>query len=127
MRFPTQCLCGRRSGHYNQDALHLSVRLNQAASHFYTIMDKKKPLFFILFIALACLAAILLIYFTSESDQPEEDAYIVRKEYMIVGNSGIFKVEVREAGSNWQLLAKGLKSRQECDEIIDRNFTNRKR
>ncbi len=90
-------------------------------------MDKKKQIFFILFIALACLAAILLIYFTSESDQREEDAKIARKEYMIVGNSGIFKVEVREGGSNWQLLAEGLKNRKECDEIIDRDFTKRKR
>ena len=42
---------------------------------------------------------------------------------MIVGNSGIFKVEARESGSNWQLLAEGLKSRKECDEIIRQHFT----
>ena len=88
-------------------------------------MDKKKPIFCILFIALACLAAIILIYFTSDSDQPDEDAKIARKEYMIVGNSGIFKVEVQEGGRNWQLLAEGLKNREECNEIIDQDFTKK--
>jgi len=32
------------------------------------------------------------------------------KEYMITGNTGIFKVEARESLNNLQLLAEGLKA-----------------
>jgi hypothetical protein len=73
------------------------------------------------------MVVILLIYFTSDSEPSGAAAKIPQKEYLITGNTGIFKVKVRESGRNWQLLTEGLKSRKECDEIIDQNFTMKKR
>jgi hypothetical protein len=90
-------------------------------------MGNQKPIFFIIFIALACMVVILLIYFVSDSEPSGVAAKIPRKEYLITGNTSIFKVKGRESGSNWQLLAEGLKSRKGCDEIIDQDFSKRKR
>jgi hypothetical protein len=73
------------------------------------------------------MVVILSINFWYGSDPSGVAAKIPQKEYMITGNTAIFKVEVRESGRNWQLLAEGLKSRKECDKITDQDFTKRKR
>ncbi len=90
-------------------------------------MGNQKPIFFVIFIALAGMVVIFLIYFSYDSESSGAAAKLPRKEYMITGNAGIFKVEVRKSGSNWQLLAEGLKSRKACNEIINQDFTKRQR
>lgn len=49
-----------------------------------------------------------------------------RKEYRIFGDSGIYRVEVRESPENWRLLGEGLRSRKSCNEIIDQDFSKDK-
>ena len=49
---------------------------------------------------------------------------IPRKEYRIIGDSGVYRVEVRKSPENWRLLGGGLKSRKSCKEIIGQDFSN---
>jgi len=90
-------------------------------------MGNRKPIFLVIFMALAGMVVIFSIYFWYDSEPSNLSAKNLQKEYMITGNTAIFKVEVRESGGHWQLLAEGLKSRKECDKIIDQDFNKRKR
>lgn len=45
------------------------------------------------------------------------------KQYRIIGDSGIFRVEVQKGSDPWRTLAVKLSSRKECREVIEQNFS----
>jgi len=89
-----------------------------------SIVDSGKFLFSAILMLLLC----LVVFFYGCSDDEGNffgtGGKMPRKEYRIVGDSGIYRVEVREPLENWQLLGEGLKSRKSCNEIIDQDFSN---
>lgn len=87
-------------------------------------MDNGKWIFSVFLMLLFCPAVIFCSCSNDEADFFGTNRKTPVKEYRIVGKSGTFRVEVRIAQKNWQLLAEGLKSRKSCDEIIDQDFTN---
>jgi hypothetical protein len=60
----------------------------------------------------------VIFYSCSETDFSDANAKMTTREYRIIGDTGTFRIEVRKMRGEWQLLAEGVKSRKECDEII---------
>ena len=87
-------------------------------------MNNGKMILSAIVILLFCPVLIFYGCFNDEGGFFGTGGKMPRKEYRIVGDSGVYRVEVRKKPENWRLLAEGLKSRKSCKEIIGQDFTN---
>jgi hypothetical protein len=55
---------------------------------------------------------VVIFYSCSETDLPDANAEMTRRECRIIGDSGIFRIEVRKMRGKWLLFAEGVKSRK---------------